>query len=68
MFQEKIFKNLQKKRLWEYFPPILKKRKKKVTYLLFKASFIASHNNEYLLFKASFIASHNNEYLLGLQK
>ena len=46
------------------FPPNSKKRKKKVTYLLFKASFIGSHNNEYLLFKASFIASHNNEYLL----
>ena len=38
MFKEKIFENLLKKRLWEYFPPILKKnrnkRKRKVTYLL----------------------------------
>ena len=27
MFQEKIFKNLQKKRLWEYIPPVLKIQK-----------------------------------------
>ena len=45
-FLEKIFKNHKKKRLWEYFPPILKnikieingtgeERIRKVTYLLF---------------------------------
>ncbi len=29
MFQEKILENLQKQRLWEYFPPNSKKRKRK---------------------------------------
>jgi len=29
VFQEKILENLQKQRLWEYFPPNSKKRKRK---------------------------------------
>jgi len=42
MVEEEIFKNLQNKRLWEHFSPILKrkwKRKETITVYIFKIIF-----------------------------